>query len=439
MKKILPYLIYLIIFLLSFFITSKKESLFIFILFIVYILYKYIFKLITPKYNYTNLPSKKNKPYFFLILPTIIAIISFFNNQNDLTTMKNIITSIIYFLSSLIFLYPQNIKYFSKKNHIDNAFSLSCIKTILLPTIDPKDTSKLLRVLHQAKINLIVTKDIKIPKKNKSSFKKIKYQELDLSKKQNIILFDEELGTEQILQITKHKDIYYAKDENLATTIEKIRNSRGLIDNLIKANNLNTILSISLLLSIIFPTILGYPFSFNYLLVLSLLFIKDIFINCFAPYFRFDTDLMEREPRDSENPLILKQDKLFLSISILLVNFATSIPFMASLASGSSVSLATTLSLISYLFCFIILAFQNVTERITIINFLTIYQDKRMLISTLIIILSMVTLSYLPFVSTKPTIPSNYLHCLLIAFVILVGQDLIKLARFTTIRKKDKK
>ena len=103
MKKILPYLIYLIIFLLSFFITSKKESLFILILFIVYILYKYIFKLITQKYNYTNLPSKKNKPYLLLILPTIIAIISFFNNQNDLTTMKNIITSIIYFLSSLIF------------------------------------------------------------------------------------------------------------------------------------------------------------------------------------------------------------------------------------------------------------------------------------------------------------------------------------------------
>ena len=111
---------------------------------------------------------------------------------------------------------------------------------------------------------------------------------------------------------------------------------------------------------------------------------------------------------------------------------------MESLSAGGSASLATTLALNTYLFCFLLLSLQNVTEKVTILNLITIYQDRHMLLAIIITIIAILALPYCPFIAIKSTIFSNYLRCFLVAFFLLITLDLTKLARFTTIRKKEK-
>lgn len=438
MKKIFPDIIYLSIFLLSFFITTKKVSFFLLILFLLSLITKFIFNLITKNYHYTELPPYKKSAFYPLIFSLIIAIIAFFNYQSELSLFKSFVTSLIYYLVTFLLLLPPHLKYYSKENSVSNAFALSCTKTIFLPQVSNSELSKFLKILHCAKINLIICSDSELSPKLTSSFQKVSYADLDLSKRQNIILQENQLTAEQIQKLTDHRNLYYVKDEDLATSISQIKKARGIIDNLIKATNLNTILTSALFLSIIFTGLLGYPMPFNYLLLLIIGFKKNIFLTCFAPYFRFDTDIMERSPRQENAPFYLKQDLILLVISSLLVTFAVTIPYMESLSAGGSASLATTLALNTYLFCFLLLSLQNVTEKVTILNLITIYQDRRLLLAIIITIIAILALPYCPFIAIKSTIFSNYLRCFLVAFFLLITLDLTKLARFTTIRKKEK-
>lgn len=438
MKKIFPDIIYLSIILLSFFVTTKKVSFFLLILFLLFLITKFIFNLITKNYNYTELPSYKKSSFYPLIFSLIIAIIAFFNYQSDLSLFKAFVMSLIYYLVTFLLLLPPHLKYYSKEKSVSDAFALSCTKTIFLPQISNSELSKFLRILHCAKINLIICSNSELSPKLTSSFQKVSYVDLDLAKGQNIILQESQLTTEQIQKLTANQDLYYVKDEDLATSISQIKKARGLIDNLIKATNLNTILTSALFLSIIFTSLLGYPMPLNYLLLLIIGFKKNIFFTCLAPYFRFDTDIMERSPRQENAPLYLKQDLIILVISSLLVTFAVTIPYMESLSAGGSTSLATTLALNTYLFCFLLLSLQNVTEKVTLLNLITIYQDRRMLLAIIMTIIAILALPYCPFIAIKSTIFSNYLRCFLVAFFLLITLDLTKLARFTTIRKKEK-
>lgn len=366
-----------------------------------------------------------------IIYSLIIVIL---NNLFGLNKLK-LLDALIYFLVLLILLLPMKSKrYLNVKNNI-NYFKLSCVKTVIVDNINNKKIKNQLNKLHMAHLNLIIIGFNNLDSSIEKKFKKVNFKDLKASdKKENLIITGCKL--QDIKTLKNRSNIYYKANEDLDITIEKIKEARGICDNLIKCISLRKIFIYPIVISLLSASLFGFPLLWNVNILLFLSFFVNFLNRYIWPYLPFDKDIMERKPRNVEGKLFSKQEILVLTMQIITIFMALIIPFMSSLTDGGSVELANSLALNVYFWAMIFFVSIYISEQMMIINVFKSLKNIYYVLFLILTLLFELSLFYLPYCATKMVGGINYGKTLLIALVFVIWFELIKLARVMNVRKK---
>ena len=375
-------------------------------------------------YKKTNLLSKIL--YLISTLTFIIfLIINLVINGND-TSIEATITYILNALSISLIIFPLSLNTLYLKYFKDEE-KYSHIKTI----ITTKITKHLLKKYNKAGINIIILSNIE----QQLDIKSIEEKELKKShlkktlqiKTDNLNLLDKYLVESTIIKETKNLDNLY----------KQIYNSRGLHDNYIKSIKYILTTHIPLIISNIILTILGFPPTINLLLVGILKLITIYNIDCIYKKLPYEKDIMERKPKPS-NILIAKQEILFILIESFCITFLTTVPYMGCLSGGSSLIFANTLYLLIYFYSCLFLTYSYSNDTFIIINLIKSYKHLPTFIYTILFIIFIVSLNFIPYLNTENVGLKNNLSSMLFGFFTIILLEIIKLARFTTMKGNKK-
>lgn len=385
-----------------------------------------ILKIINIKKYKTNnidsliLKNEKKKTKIILVLSIILFLLTIIFNKyvNDYSWINTILESLIILILSL----PITIHNLYN-NYIKDEEKYSYIKTIITTK---KVTKKELKEFNKANINIIIIS-------NKPISLNIPTIEID---KVTI----KEMRTNNIIKTTNIKNITNRYNESngfyitndLNKTYDKIINSRGILDNYQRAYKYNIITSLSLILSIlIINVIYGFPFPY-YLSLFSIIklinYITTTYIYKKIPY---DTDIKERLPLN-KNCYITKQEKFINIFQTIMMTIGISMPYMFLLASGATQEFANTALYLTMIFSIISLTIVNLSEEIYLKNILKIFNNKYLIIYTIIYILLAIFIYYVPIFTTKQITFINVIACLLASLLTTITYDIFKLARYTS-------
>lgn len=245
---------------------------------------------------------------------------------------------------------------------------------------------------------------------------------------------DEKLFMKAGLKFNKENNertIKWKKDLN--TLYDELNESRGNVDNYVKS--ITFVIVSTLLLSLGYVIVLfnGFPINLtlsNALLIKLLIIITSRYI---YPKMPFDTDLMERDSR-VVNKLYNKQEIFLMLFQLLFMIFGLSIPFMYFMAGGISHNICFLIMLITYLYMLLFYTFMMLTEKVLLKNIMYLFKNIYLIIYTLLVIGSSLLLNNIfEYVDVH-----NYLACIIVSLISIIFYDLIKFARYATIRKRDK-
>ena len=182
---------------------------------------------------------------------------------------------------------------------------------------------------------------------------------------------------------------------------------------------------------------MGFPFP--YILSLSLLMKLITLITSQYLYRKMpcDTDIPIRKSRD-KNIFIYKQEKILMIFQMIPVFMGISLPYTYFVAYGSTQTFANTALFIIIILMNIFMTYVNLSENITIKNFIQVIKNKYLAIYTIILLLIAIALYYLNIFSTERLELNNVIGCVIVAIVFTVCYDIIKFARFTTTKGKNK-
>lgn len=354
----------------------------------------------------------------------IFLIINLLINGND-TSIEATITYILNALSiSLIFL-PISLSTLYLKYFKDEE-NYSHIKTI----ITSKITKRLLNKYNKAGINIIVlsnNEQLDIKSIEVTEFKKSHLKKTIQIKTDNLNLLDKYLVESTIIKETKNLDNLY----------NQIYNSRGIHDNYIKSFKYILTTHIPLIISNIILTILGFPPTTNILLI-SIIKLITIYNTDFVykktPY---EKDIMERKTKPS-NIIIVKQEILFILIESFCITFLTTIPYMGCLSGGTSFIFANTLYLLIYFYSCLFLTHSYSNDTFILINLIKSYKHLPTFIYTILFIIFIVSINFIPYLNTENVGLKNNISSMLFGLLAIILLEIIKLARFTTTKGKKK-
>ena len=185
----------------------------------------------------------------------------------------------------------------------------------------------------------------------------------------------------------------------------------------------------------IFITKLPNPLDIsNVQLLYFLLYLTNSFLFCYLPS---EKDIMLRRPRQKDSPLFSKEEKLFMGINIFCFMTAITIPYMYSLFISMNEYLSKYLFIISIVIVNIINIAYNLNDSLTIVNLIKSVINKIFLaiIATSTIIIILIHYLYNQYNIYKL---SNIPQLIIILFLIISWEDIIKIARYLKLRKKEK-
>lgn len=397
---------------------------------------------------------------FIIIIINIYQKRKYTDNYKDTLYQKTtILKKILYLLSCLTFIVVLIINFvlsedtFSIKetlNYIINALSISLlvspltlsnlyitsfkqeekishIKTIITNKID----SNLLKKFKKAHINVILLSSTK-NNLNLSTIEESQVKKNLLSKNIHIKTDNLNLLDNLINQETTIKEF-----KNIKKVYNDIYIARGTHDNYIRNIKYLIRTYLSLLISYLFLTIMGFPVVYNLLLVIILKIFTIIISNFIYKKLPYDTDIMERQVKD-KNIFLGKQEVLFTIIESFCISFAITTPYMYALSQGSTQELANTLYYSIFTYTELFLVFSAISDSFILVNIFKSLKNIRLIIYTIISILLVLFFNYITIFNTRNIYLQNNLSCLLFSMIPIVFIELTKLSRYLSMKGKKK-
>lgn len=220
---------------------------------------------------------------------------------------------------------------------------------------------------------------------------------------------------------------------NLDNLYLKIMNARVTYDNYIKALKYNFITYIPLLLIYIFVPLAGFPFLYRYPLMFIYKLVTLINTELIYKHLPYDNDVENRKPKPY-NMFIEKQEILFTIIETLVITFALSIVYMYILAADGNIVLANSILMILFTFTNIFITIVHISEKPLYKNIIIIFKNIRLIIWLIIMLLLSYLISYAHTYNIYYIGIQNYSGCILIGFLFTLTYEIIKLARYTTVK-----
>lgn len=353
----------------------------------------------------------------FILLSLLIFIIALLFNLNN-----NIKTIIFNALSIGLLSYPIYLQT-SYNSYFKDEEKLSHIKTIVTNIYDEKSIKK----FNKEGINLIVLS---------SSIKKTKIKTIsdtEISRKllkNNLII---KTTNQKILdKIIDKKHTYYSFEE-LDNAYTLINNARGKNDNFIRTFKYLILTHLPLILSYLFLSVIGFPIEYN--LLLTIIFKLFIILTSELVYKKmpYDVDITTRAPKEDEI-IMGKQEMFFTIITSFIIFFVITIPYMLIISQGGSQAFANTLFFNTFIYSNIFITLSLISESNILKNLLKALTNFRLIIYILICIVITLIFNYTKYFNTRNIELHNFISCILFSLISILFLEVIKLARYTTIK-----
>ena len=377
-----------------------------------------------PIINKESIIYKKEKK--IIIILTIVSFIIFITSLicnkliNNYSLLNNILSSLTMFVLTLpISIFNLFNTYF--KDEKEYCYT----KTIVTTDIPSK---KILNKYKKSHINLVIVTD----KETDLNLPVIQQSEITIKNIHKSLIIKSK-SYKNILKKYQEKTIaLYSNDLN--NIYKEIIKSRGVCDNYFRAIKYNLITYSSLIISIIFVNlIMQFPFTYILSLALLIKLLTSIFSLTTYKNMKYDNDIETRMVRD-KNIYLYKEEIILMIFQIVPIIIAISLIYTFLLASSASQEFANTTFYLITIFSNIFLTLVNMSESITLINIFKAFKDIYIL--TYIISLSIISvlIYYINIFVTKQITYRNVLACLLISAVFTICFDIIKLARYTSMK-----
>lgn len=360
------------------------------------------------------------------IISIVLFIISFLLNKYllKLKLLQSIINALILFVLSL----PISIHNLYN-SYINNEEKTCYIKTI----ITNKEISKtLLKKINQAHINIVLISS----KENKLELPIYKKNELNIkTMRQNIVI-----NSRSIKNITDeyNEKMNFIYSLNPEETYNEIINARGICDNYIRTIKYNFLTYLPIILAMLFITyVMQFPFPYIISLALLIKLITLITSKLIYKNLPYDTDIPTRKSKD-KNIFLYKQEILLLIFQLIPLFIGISLPYTYFIAYGATESYSNTTLFIIIILMNIFLTYVNLSENITIKNFIQIIKNKYLAIYTIFLTLIIILMNFTNIFKTEQIGIKNIIGCIIVAFIFTVCYDIVKFARFTTTKGKKK-
>lgn len=424
-RKLLILLLFIIGFIEILF--SLKQAIFVFIIIIFYLISFSFLK--NKKTLELEFIKAKKTTLFSIILSLISSCIYILATINSLSFKD----SFVFLLSNFIFItsYVCSIPKFSKLDY--NYHKYSKLNTIIFTGTITENFLIIIKKYHQIGINLILTNKESITPKLKKYFRQVdqtKIKNTLLDKNIHLINFDEK----KLKNSLKNKNVIKCHSYNqLNKLYNKIVSSRVIVNQIINTLKTSFVLILPIILANIIMPIIGFPLPFNSNLLLILSVFNHLFFCYILPNFPFSSLLNFNFPK-----LFSNEEKIFIIIQAFNVFFALTVSYMSSLVSEVTYQISLSICIITYLYAILFIIFQNLSEKATILNVLTNLNNKIVLITFFLILVLPYLFSKISILNLEIPNINNYLRCIIIAFIFTIWFDLIKIAKFTKLRKKEK-
>ncbi len=375
-----------------------------------------------------DLYKKVNRLKSYLYLLSIIIFITFLIiNLLPLEvspSFSELLTSIINSFSVALLALPISLETLYQK-HFKDEEKYSHTKTIVTNIYNQEIIEK----LNKADINVILLSE------EKTKLKSIKEDKINSSNLQETI----QILTSNLKIIDKklNKTNTIKECKDLNSLYKKIEHSRNIHDNYIRTIKYIVSSNLSLILSYLLLSIMQYPIYYNLLLISIIKLyttIKSIYPYKHLPY---DKDVMSRKVKPS-NMILSNQEILFLIMENFLLAFSITSPYMYALAAGSTQFFANTLIIVTYIFLNILITYYYLNDSSFIKNIIVYIKNIKIHIFTLVSILFIAILNYTNFFQTRNITLHNNIACLIISILTIFILEITKLARFTSMKGKNK-
>ena len=419
--------LFLLFILLGLFLAFAKRTSIIFVLIITSIYFVITLIDHVLKRSTITIPEKNryNAKYISYLLSFILFITCFFINKDALSLKSNLYESLSLFIVNLLITYPINPKHYT---NIDDTYNISSTNRIISETIP---TEEEIETLNKMGIRIIIFNKKNLPKKLSSYFKEASISDIKKNKNHNLYL------QEPIREINKYLNGSTIYTNDFYYTINNVKDSRGIVDNLILTIKINDIASYSLSLILLVTLLYGFPQIFNnYLLLLIVLVFK--FLNTyFLPNIAYDYDIYNRRPRPLEDKIFTKQEIMFNIFEIIAILICISTIFMATLSSGATVFSAASICLNIYFYCLLFIILIHYSESLTIINVFKIFKNIFAIIMLLLLIVLTIVIYKVPLINIQSIGWNNYYSSIILAIICTIWFDITKIARYLKNRKKE--
>lgn len=355
-----------------------------------------------------------------LILSVIILISSFILNKYllNLKLLPSILNSVSLFILSL----PLSIHNLYN-TYIKDEENICYIKTIITKELINKE---LLKKINKAHINVVTI----TTKETKLGLPIYKKTDLNIKTMRKNIIINSRTTKDIITEYNERLNFVYT--DNLEETYNNIINARGKCDNYIRTIKYNLLTYIPLIIAIIFINyVMLFPFPYTLSLSLLMKLLTIIVSQYIYKKLPHDTDIPTRKGRD-KNIFFYKQETLLLIFQSIPIFIGISLPYTYFLAYGATETFANTTLFMIIIFINIFLTYVNLSEKITIKNFIQIIKNKYLAIYTLLLTVIIIILNYLNIFNTEKLEIKNIIGCIIVAFFFTVCYDIIKFARYTT-------
>lgn len=355
--------------------------------------------------------------FIFLICTLIINKKYYVEKETHTYIEMKKISKILFVITLILFIIEFILLYFKTNSIIKSLYMSICIAILLVPItfinlykIIFKDEYKYVHI-KQVITNLNVDKKTL----NKYHFAGIKLT--DKYEKKDLEIVEE--------------------NEDLDKLYDKIVKSRSVHNNFLKIIKYNIISYIPILISYIFLPIMGFPFDYSLslsLLIKLYLFLTSILLYKNLPY---DKDVERRQPAPPDF-FVEKQEIFFSVFEGFFISVGINIVYMYLLIMGGDLNQANTILITMYLLSNLINTLVHYSERPLYKNIFISLKNYYYIIYFIITILFTILINYITIYNTVNIGLRNYFASLSVAFVFSITYEIIKLARYTTV-KGDKK
>ena len=225
--------------------------------------------------------------------------------------------------------------------------------------------------------------------------------------------------------------------KNLNKGYHAIEEARAKADAIARIIKYTMLSYIPLVLLFFILIITGYPAFYNIVISILTKLLTVLTVEYVYKKMPKDNDLMNRSPIEN-GKIIGKQEILFIIFTCICTLFCYSFPYQYIIFNGGSINFALSILLTSFLFNNLLITYVLYSESAMIKNIIKSFKNIRMIIYLLIIIFITIIINFVTILGTDNIGVQNYFVCIVFGLIPLLILEIIKLARFTTMKGKKK-